>query len=328
MQNAQTCAICLSKRHAESRGPPALDRMEVVLMPLPWINRINAALLLAGCCLVLAWMPSTALAETSCTPGADWGQLDRDAAARVLALVNDHRRSLGLGDLAASASLTHAAEWKSLHMGHYGYFDHDDPGPPVARTFAQRLTDCGADGNGFGENIAAGQPTPESVVSAWLASPGHRENIERPIYTASGIGVASVSGRLFWTEDFGAGTSDLASVATAGSSPTPATPPAGPAVARATKVSASDDRYALGCHRWFVLHVLANDAIAGGSARIIDLSASTRVRAHLGSDAETVIVKARSCSVRSARLSYRVTDGLGHTATATVTLHRHRSHTR
>ena len=304
-------------------------------MPLPWNRRITHALLLALCCLALASTAAPAMADTNCTPGAEWGQLDRDGAARVLALVNDHRRSLGLGELRPSASLTRAAEWKSLHMGHYGYFDHDDPGPPAARTFAQRVRDCGADGDGFGENIAAGQPTPESVVSAWLASPGHRENIERPIFTASGIGVANVGGRIFWTQDFGAGTSDLASVATAdGAQTTPAAvPPAAapvPATHGSGRATASDDRYAVGCHRWFVLHVLANDAIAQGSARIVDLSSSDRVQAHLSSDAESVIVKARSCGVRSARLSYRVTDGQGHTATAIVMLHhhRHRSHKR
>ena len=298
-------------------------------MQLPWNNRIRAALLVAGCVLVLACMPSSALAETNCTPGADWGTLNRDGATRVLALINDHRRSLGLGELRAAASLTRAAEWKSLHMGHYGYFDHDDPGPPAARTFAQRIRDCDADGSGFGENIAAGQPTPESVVAAWLGSSGHRENIERPQFTASGIGVANVGGRLFWTQDFGAGTTDLAAQATAGSAPvTPAVqPPAAPAVpptGGTSRPGASDDRFSVGCHRWFVLHVLANDEIARGSAHIVGLSASSRVQAHLGSDAETVIVKARSCRVRSAQLSYRVMDGQGHTATATVTLQHHR----
>ena len=298
-------------------------------MPLPWNRSITHALLLVVCCLALASTAAPAMAETNCTPGTDWGQLDRDGAARVLALVNEHRRSLGLGELRPSASLTRAAEWKSLHLGHYGYFEHDDPGPPVARTFAQRVLDCGADGNGFGENIAAGQPTPESVVSAWLASPGHRENIERPVFTASGIGVANVGGRLFWTQDFGAGTTDLAAQATAGSTPViPAVqPPAAPAVpptGGTSRPGASDDRFSVGCHRWFVLHVLANDEIARGSAHIVGLSASSRVQAHLGSDAETVIVKARSCRVRSAQLSYRVMDGQGHTATATVTLRHHR----
>ena len=298
-------------------------------MPLPWNRSITHALLLVVCCLALASTAAPAMAETNCTPGTDWGQLDRDGAARVLALVNEHRRSLGLGELRPSASLTRAAEWKSLHLGHYGYFEHDDPGPPVARTFAQRVLDCGADGNGFGENIAAGQPTPESVVSAWLASPGHRENIERPVFTASGIGVANVGGRIFWTQDFGAGTSDLAAAVpvdeatTATATPSAAAPPV-TATHGSGRATASDDRYAVGCHRWFVLHVLANDAIAQGSARIIDLSTSDRVEAHLSSDAETVIVKARSCGVRSARLSYRVTDGQGHSATAIVTLHRHR----
>ena len=39
-----------------------------------------------------------------------------------------------------------------------------------------------------GENIAAGQQTPEEVVTAWMNSEGHRKNILNPNFTKLGVG--------------------------------------------------------------------------------------------------------------------------------------------
>jgi uncharacterized protein YkwD len=61
-----------------------------------------------------------------------------------------------------------------------------------------------------GENIAAGYPTPEAVVSGWMSSPEHRDNILSPDYTEIGVGVANGSGQFgtCWAEEFGARPSD------------------------------------------------------------------------------------------------------------------------
>jgi hypothetical protein len=89
-------------------------------------------------------------------------------------------------------------------MATYGYMAHDDPAPPVARSAGQRIADCGYHGSGWGENIAAGYPTAASVVAAWLASPGHKANIENPSYTVTGVGAAPASGAgVLWAQDFG-----------------------------------------------------------------------------------------------------------------------------
>ena len=78
-----------------------------------------------------------------CAPGADWGALNASYADQVLALVNQHRTAMGLTALAVSPTLTKSASWKSLHMAHYRYMTHDDPGPPAARTTDDRLQACG-----------------------------------------------------------------------------------------------------------------------------------------------------------------------------------------
>ena len=86
-------------------------------------------------------------------------------------------------------------------MAYYGYMAHDDPAPPVARTWFQRVQACGYAGFGAGENIAYGYTTPQSVMNAWLNSPGHKANIENPSYRVIGVGVAGST--IFWSQDFG-----------------------------------------------------------------------------------------------------------------------------
>jgi uncharacterized protein YkwD len=166
--------------------------------------------------------PSALGATPSCTPGAAWPASNASFASQVVTLVNQHRASLGLGALAVDAALTDSAVWKARHMANYAYFDHSDPAPPVARDPFQRMSDCGyAAGGALGENIAAGQQTPADVMAAWIASTGHRMNLENPAFRSIGVGVA-VGGPfgIYWVQDFAGGVS-------AGGAPPPA-PPAPP----------------------------------------------------------------------------------------------------
>ena len=73
-------------------------------------------------------------------------------------------------------------------MAYYGYMQHDDPAPPIARLWYQRVQACGYAGSGMGENIAYGYPTPQDVMNGWLNSPGHKANIENASYRAIGVG--------------------------------------------------------------------------------------------------------------------------------------------
>lgn len=58
--------------------------------------------------------------------------------------------------------------------------------------------------NRAAENIAWGQETPESVMRAWLWSPGHRRNIMSTSNTNIGCGACKDSrGRLYWCVCFG-----------------------------------------------------------------------------------------------------------------------------
>ena len=57
-----------------------------------------------------------------------------------------------------------------------------------------------------GENIAGGQRTLEEVMSAWMASPGHCENIMKSTYTEVGVAIVrndQSSYQVYWAQNFG-----------------------------------------------------------------------------------------------------------------------------
>jgi len=191
----------------------------------------SALALVAVICLgVLGTPPPLGAVDGTCTPGQSWGTLNASLAGDVVSLVNQHRASLGLTTLSVSPTLTESASWKSLHMGFYGYMEHDDPAPPVARTPAERLAACGypTGSASWGENIARGYSSASAAMGAWLSSSGHRENIEKPSFRAIGVGVARApNGSLYWTQNFGS-LVDSGSTAPAPSPPAPPSPPPPP----------------------------------------------------------------------------------------------------
>ena len=179
----------------------------LVVRPLP-------ALLAACAAALVVFVPVGSPAATvgDCTPGAAFRPANAALAGEVIQLVNQHRATLGLHALKVSPSLSASAVWKARHMATYSYMAHDDPAPPVARTAADRITACGYRGS-WGENIAAGFPTPAAVLAAWLQSPGHRANIENPAYVVTGAGASvTANGVTVWAQDFGL-TDDSASSA-------------------------------------------------------------------------------------------------------------------
>jgi uncharacterized protein YkwD len=58
-------------------------------------------------------------------------------------------------------------------------------------------------GGPYAENVAVGQPTPESVAQAWLKSPGHYRNWMTPSHREIGVGaVRGPNGSIYWTTVF------------------------------------------------------------------------------------------------------------------------------
>lgn len=116
-------------------------------------------------------------------------------ANQVVTLVNQERAKAGLQPLASDSALTGMALDKAKDMYNSHYFDHTSPnyGSPfdMMNTYGIRYTYAG-------ENIAMGQRTPQEVMTAWMNSAGHRQNILSPNYTK--IGVAYYNGE--WVQEF------------------------------------------------------------------------------------------------------------------------------
>lgn len=139
-------------------------------------------------------------------PDAAWGTLVDDAASEVFRLVNEHRRGLGMSPLVEDADgpLSSSANWKAMHMSAFNYISHNDPSPPVERTYIERISACGFNGSYWSENLAFGQDSPDAVMATWLASAGHRENIETQAATMLAVSCAKGSnGVLYWCQNFG-----------------------------------------------------------------------------------------------------------------------------
>lgn len=118
----------------------------------------------------------------------------------VARLVNVERAKAGLPALSINWQLARVARYKSQDMVNNNYFSHTSPtyGSPfdMIRAFGISFTAAG-------ENIAMGQTSPQSVMTAWMNSSGHRANILNPNYTQIGVGYAKDSyGRPYWTQEF------------------------------------------------------------------------------------------------------------------------------
>ncbi len=99
-----------------------------------------------------------------------------------------------------------AARKHSEDMATQGYFSHTGLN---GSTPFDRMAAAGYEGPmPWGENIAAGQPSPESVVQGWMQSPGHCRNIMNGDYKVLGVGYyrdPASDMTHYWTQNFGGG---------------------------------------------------------------------------------------------------------------------------
>ncbi len=121
-------------------------------------------------------------------------------AEEILQLVNTERAKAGLPALILSEQLTGVANLKAQDMADNHYFDHTSPtyGTPF-----EMMRTYGISYRSAGENIAAGQRTPEEVMNAWMNSSGHKANILNESYTTLGVGIATGGDYgIYWVQMF------------------------------------------------------------------------------------------------------------------------------
>ena len=110
--------------------------------------------------------------------------------AEVLYLINTIRVSNGLGALEPNQMLTDIARSRCNDMIVNSYFSHYTPD---GRNIFNILRENGVSYVNAGENLGQSTPssngTPEAFTDAWMASPTHKANILRSVYSKIGIGV-------------------------------------------------------------------------------------------------------------------------------------------
>ncbi|MBL8878320.1 MAG: CAP domain-containing protein [Phycisphaerales bacterium] len=149
--------------------------------------------------------PSSAVTSDELTdrfPGCQSPNEEAAWRAQVLMLVNRERSSRGLATLIENATLQGQAEEYACELIHYDYFAHENP--VTGSTLGDRSLEFGYDYMVVGENLAAGQTTPERAVADWMNSPGHRANILDERFTEIGIAVR-IGGDygIYWVQEFG-----------------------------------------------------------------------------------------------------------------------------
>jgi uncharacterized YkwD family protein len=119
---------------------------------------------------------------------------------QVVKLVNAERAKAGLNPLKSDWELARVARYKSMDMRDRNYFAHQSPtyGTPF-----EMITSFSIAYRYAGENIAAGQRSPEEVMKAWMNSSGHRANILNRNFTKIGVGfIKGGSSQTYWTQLF------------------------------------------------------------------------------------------------------------------------------
>jgi uncharacterized protein YkwD len=180
-------AVKLRPAKAKTKNRPAAA-------PQPAAESISAATRQAAVehdAATIAAVLATPCQNVELTPEAGNIALVREA---VLCLINRKRAENGESPLVANADLEQAAESHAQELIADDYFAHVSPS---GETPVDRIRDTGyipdpSDGYVIGENLAWGTyqlSTPQAIVAAWIASPGHLANILETQYRETGIAI-------------------------------------------------------------------------------------------------------------------------------------------
>jgi uncharacterized protein YkwD len=133
------------------------------------------ALLLAGCTSAPA--PTDQIATTA---AVSLGAPD-DYARTVFDLINAQRESSGLTALVWNECLASLATTRAANTLDEVNLSHE----PLAASCTS--------GDLAGENLARTWQGPEGMVTLWLDSPSHHDNLLRPVWAESGVGCVAYS---------------------------------------------------------------------------------------------------------------------------------------
>ncbi|MCI8541588.1 MAG: CAP domain-containing protein [Erysipelotrichaceae bacterium] len=131
-------------------------------------------------------------------PGIYYGGFETVQIKEVANQVNRYRSAAGLAPVMLDLGLYHNVTYlRALEVA--SKFSHTRPnGKPCHTIYAEYGLGYGSEG----ENIARGQVSAQEVVSDWMNSPTHRENILRPEFTRMSVGLVNSGGVWVWVQEF------------------------------------------------------------------------------------------------------------------------------
>lgn len=115
-------------------------------------------------------------------------------------MVNAERAKVGAKPVSLELHVQNASQKHSNYQASKLTMTHSEPAP---RTDAgARITAEGYKWSTWGENVAAGQANCTQVMSAWMASSGHRANILNKAFSHIGMSARKgTNGVIYWTMD-------------------------------------------------------------------------------------------------------------------------------
>lgn len=108
-------------------------------------------------------------------------------AGNIIALANVDRAAAGSHQVTEDPLLDQAAQERANDMATKGYFSHIDPSGNAPWVWFKRV---GYYYWGAAENLALNFDSAQSVNTAWMNSPSHRQNLLNGSYTRMGVGIA------------------------------------------------------------------------------------------------------------------------------------------
>lgn len=130
------------------------------------------------------------------------GSRSTSVIQEVVNIVNHERSRAGLSPLRMHSQLNAAAQAHSNDMARNNFMGHTGSD---GSSMGDRIKRHGYNFRTAGENVAAGQRSPQDVMRSWMNSPGHRQNILNPNFRDIGVGYAQGgSFGIYWTQKFGA----------------------------------------------------------------------------------------------------------------------------
>ena len=159
-------------------------------------NLVQAFAFLFGFWFAL-WLSPLSVQATEDASRAPFTELESTLHDRV----NQVRASRNLITLERNAELDAVARAHSLDMARRGYLAHDSPegASPLNRLEAGSLEGFTLAAENIGSTDRA-NPSQE-IVTHWIQSPIHRQNLYAPPFNTTGIGIArNAAGTLIYTQ--------------------------------------------------------------------------------------------------------------------------------